>query len=202
MENPLAIFSTAQEFATSLTILLATYGGFAVFVSVFLTGETAIFIAFMLAEQGTLPFELVFISATLATLLADLFWFTAGRYFPERWLPARLKHSLVMPLEKVFTDLFRGQQFLPILLLKFFIGTRIVVLIYFARQKISLLRFFIYNTLSIVFFLTVLAILGIIFGRVIEVAVPAYKTFATIFTSILVVVVVSQLVRARLREEK
>ncbi len=166
--------------------MLTTHGEIAIFIAVLSVGEVAILTAFILAGQGMFsPLSVVMISGA-ATLVADLFWFTAGRYFPQRIVPGILHRAMLGPLSEFIGTITRDKIFLSILFLKFFIGTRIAVILYLSRQTLSLVRFTIYDIFGVFFYILVLGIMGYYVGNWIATVIPAYRALATGATILLI----------------
>jgi len=133
------------------------YGEWTVFLGVFLTGETAVLISFMLSGAGIIPYPTVLLLCILATLAADLFWFLFGSIIAKKSKVQVVEAKLAKPIETFLDKKFAGKVFLPLLLFKFFIGTRLLVILYLARKKVSFIRFFIYDLLSVFIYLLALS---------------------------------------------
>ncbi len=71
--------------------IIKEYGPWAVFAGAFLEGELVLITAAILASQGMLNIESVWVGAFLGAWTGHLFWFLAGRVFGTRYLLTRLK---------------------------------------------------------------------------------------------------------------
>lgn len=186
----------------SLLDLFNLYGEGIVFVAVFLSGEAAVLASFMLAEQGSLTVRAVFIMATLATVVADMFWFCVGRYFPTSLIPKKLKRSSTSSTAKFLDNVLGKNLFLTVLGMKFVVGMRTVVILYCARKPITVVRFVIYDIVGAALFVGILALVGLVFTRMFMNLVPDYggvNILAGVLAAVLVVYVVKALIGRRLR---
>jgi membrane protein DedA with SNARE-associated domain len=174
-----------------LPTIITDYGFVAVLVSVFFLGEYAIIIAFILVQQGHLPFSDAVTASTIATLSADTFWFSVGRYFPVTYVPSKLQHYLLIPTNDFITRLIKNNFFVPIVLLRFFIGTRLVMILYLSRAAISWKRFLFYDLIGTVIYLLFFALLGIFLGELTEAFLPEFKLVGSILSGVLVIMIIS-----------
>ncbi len=161
-------FLTLIDNSVSMSELLILYGGWFVFLAVFFTGETAVLASFVLVEQGKLSFGLVWVVALLATLCADMFWFMMGRFFPTPRITNRVSNKMFTAVQQFLDKVIQKRFFIMILCMKFFIGTRLLVILYCARSSISTTRFVVYNSISTGIYIAVLSGLGLLLSEILS----------------------------------
>lgn len=179
MEKLLALFSGVQ-----LSPVLEQYGGWLVFLGTLFTGEVTILPSFILAAQGYLPLSTVFIYSVLATICADLFWYTAGRLFPRYFSHLKIfqKSSAILMLDRQFSN----HSIAWILLIaKFLYGFRWVTIMYLTLRGVKFFTFAFLDLIGIVFFIAILATLGILAGQGIYNPIPAYERATAIVSTII-----------------
>ncbi len=166
---------------------LTTHGEIAIFIAVLCVGEIAILTAFVLAGQGIFsPISVILISS-LATLIADIFWFGIGRFFPQRIVPGIFHRAMLGPLSDFIGFVTRDKIFLSIFFLKFFLGTRIAVILYLSRRELSTIRFILYDIVGVVFYILILGFIGLVVGNWIKNIIPAYRFTVTLISIALLV---------------
>jgi membrane protein DedA with SNARE-associated domain len=196
MPEFLTSFSTLGVVGGDLISSLGQYGAPAIFFSVLFMGETAVLISLLLTQQGVLQLTDVLFFSTIATLSADMFWFLVGRYFPKNIIPVKIDNNIFKPTISFLEGITKNRIFLSILFLKFFIGTRLIFLLFLGRQPISLIRFFLYNVIGTLVYMMVLTIIGVGFGHLINDIFPAYRIVTSIIVGVLFVVLVSRIIKS------
>jgi len=177
----------AGELSTHIAQFLDIYGIPAIFISTFFFGEIAILVGFILAGQTVFLFETVFIFSVLATICADLFWFLIGTFFPKRLLKGRFRSNIFNPISALLGFLTKDRLFMSLLFVKFLIGTRLITIIYLARQKVPFHLFVIFDVIGTMIFVTVISIIGWSMGKGLHNLLPAYH----FITSLVLIVILS-----------
>lgn len=195
MPEIIAQISNFDSATGALIGSLGMYGPWAIFVSTLFFGETAIFIALMLSQQGVLDIKDVFIFATLGTLCADIFWFLVGRFFPQRIVPKTMSRLVFAPVHSFFESITRDKIFLSIIFLKFFVGVRLAIILYLARLDMSFMRFLVYDTFGTLIYMVLLSLIGIGFGHIIQQTVPSYHVLVSVITAIFLIFFLSHVAR-------
>ena len=190
MSEFLSIFSGLDSLSGALTATLGQYGIIAIFVSVLFLGETAIFIAILLTQQGVLNLDEVFVFALLATLCADVFWFIFSRYFPQRIIPAFLKKFLISPVNSFFGLITKDRIFLSIFFLKFFIGARLIIILYLAHRPITFMRFLLYDALGSLMYMVLITGVGVVFGNLISKSLSSHHVIVSIASGLFLVLLI------------
>lgn len=187
-------FIQLSTFDVQGALILASLGDFgvlAVFLAVFFFGETAIIIALLLTQQGVSDLATVFVGAVLGQLCADVFWFILGRYFPQRFLPDRVRSMVMHPVRNALTQITKDRIFFSIFFLKFFIGVRLAIVLYLAHYPITFLRFFVYNVLGTLLYMIVLSAIGVLFGSMLKSILPAFHLVTSIISGIVLIMLIS-----------
>ncbi|MEZ4195398.1 MAG: hypothetical protein R3B53_03360 [Candidatus Paceibacterota bacterium] len=170
---------------------MSDYALIAVFVSVFFLGEVAIFVSLVLAQQGVFSLEFVFVSSLLATISADTSWFLISRFFPQRLIPRAFRQVTPPPTITPYLHIIRDKAFLSILFLKFFIGTRLAIIVYLAQQSISFFRFFIYNFIGAFIYVLVITSIAVLFSEFISKAFATYRLVTSLILGFVLVYLLS-----------
>lgn len=110
---------------------------------------------------GILSFQAVFLISVLGSLCADCFWFLIGRYFPDQYIPQRIRERGVVFADNFKTVITHRRIFLSILLLKFCVGLRLFLILFFSRYPISSIRFFLLNVVGNILFVLILMLITI-----------------------------------------
>lgn len=136
----------------------------AIFVGAFLFGETVILTASFLAAQNWWTVFSVFWISLIGTVISDCLWFLLGQYITKtkRWEKYQEKYQkMVMILDKKIGN----RPYLSLLIIKFLYGTRILTIIYLSFRKISLWKFFLFDSVGTAFWLCVIIPLGYFAGK-------------------------------------
>jgi membrane protein DedA with SNARE-associated domain len=184
-----------------LLTLVEVHGAWVLYFVIFLTGEIGIFLAALLMHQGQIAPAVVYPIAFLAAFSIDVFWFLAGRYFPAHVLPKKLRHVSARSVGSFMSDMFRDKVFLPIVLLKFFYGTRIVSVVYFARTDLSFWRFCLYEAVATLWYVWVFVFLGDVMSMSVKSVLP-YSSPTTVISVGALVVLLCIWLAIRLRSAR
>nr|AEQ20527.1 DedA membrane associated protein [uncultured bacterium CSLC2] len=177
-----------------ITTILSTYGLVAVYLATFLFGENGILAAFILAAQGYLSPESVFVYALLGSLSADVFWFWVSRVFKssyEKRFP-RTAPEVTSPFLLRMAD---KHTFLFLTFIKFLFGMRIFFTLYILLKKhISFTRYLLINVVGTVLFIGVLFPIGWFLGKGLESAFLFEKGFRGVLSTLVVVLILAHAV--------
>jgi membrane protein DedA with SNARE-associated domain len=206
MEELIEHLSSIEQLTNLLIVSIGQVGLIALVLTVFLLGETAILIAVLLTQQGILRWEEVLIAATIGTLAADIFWFTIGRYHPSSLVPKTMRKYIVKRTSTALTRIIGTRLFLAMLLLRFFIGTRLIIILYVSRYRISWVRFLLYDLVGTFIYIMIFTIAGTFLGQAIHDLFPSYQTIVSILSAVLLISIFSystkQVVRSHFLDEK
>lgn len=152
----------------SIMYLLQTYQVAAILLGTFILGETIVVAASFLAGGGLFSPLIVFVTAFIGTIAADMTWFLIGQYYIRRheskYLALRVKYP------PAFRFLDRLTHTVPLwqalIAVKFVYGTRILFILYVSVNRLSRpWQFLFYDLLGVWLWLTPLVILGYLLGR-------------------------------------
>lgn len=146
-----------MEYALGMLVgALSEHWMLATFVGTLIAGENAILIALVFASgQPMLIYSGVLLTAYVATLLADLFWYSIGRYgLGSISRKASADDIPASALKRLFDE----HLFISLLLIKFLVGLRVALTFYLSMKKqLTPVRYLFLDSLGIFVFLAVLA---------------------------------------------
>ena len=159
----------------TLEYLISHYGYIALFIGVFLEGETVLIAAGFAARLGHLSLTWVILIAFAGSLAGDQFYFFLGRIKGKAFLQRRPRWQA--KVKKVWA-LFERYRTLVILGFRFMYGLRSVTPFAFGLSAISGIRFFILNATGAAVWSVAVGFVGYLFGavaRVVLVDVRGYE---------------------------
>ncbi len=183
----------SEILASTLAHFLERWGVLSVWLIVFLSGENGILASFAVAAQGFIAPIPTFLLAFLGSLSADIFWFLVGRYshsYRARHLADEEKTSDTLPLLR----LLRTHTFLFMTFMKFLVGMRLFLTLYVARKlPISFKRYLVLNTIGTGVFVVALFPVGWWLGKGVSNALDIEHRITSVFTVIVLVLLIGQL---------
>jgi membrane protein DedA with SNARE-associated domain len=147
----------------TLDYLVSHYGYVALFVGVFLEGETILILAGIAAHIGDLSLTWVILIAFAGSLAGDQSYFFLGRIKGKAFL--RKRPGWEGKVERVWA-LFAHYRTLLILGFRFMYGLRSVTPFAFGLSGISGIRFFLLNAIGTALWSAAVAFVGYLFGAV------------------------------------
>jgi len=142
----------------------------------FVGGEETILVIAFLAGQGVFGFWTIFVGSILGTVLSDLMWFYIGRSkFANKLL--RWKHFKTgyKKAKNILDKLVQKNTFITLVVGKFIYGTRIATITYLSRERLSITRFSLYNSIVILIWLAVVVPVGWLAGKGFSNVLNVYK---------------------------
>ncbi len=158
----------------TLEYLVSHYGYVALFIGVFLEGETILILAGIEARLGDLSLAWVIVIAFAGSLAGDQSYFLLGRIKGRAFL--RKRPGWEGKVERVWA-LFAHYRMLLILGFRFMYGLRSVTPFAFGLSGISRIRFFILNAIGAAAWSTAVALVGYLFGAVAKAVLVDVKTY-------------------------
>ncbi len=149
------------------TYLLAVlpYSFLLPFLGAFFGGEETIILISMLSATGAIGFQEVLFFVFLGTMLSDACWFLIGRRFLV-YLGKRPRMNERFTMIAAFINRLTGRShMLAMLVTKFLYGTRIIMLFYLGREKLSFPRFLSYNAVVTAIWTLAICWIGWLAGR-------------------------------------
>jgi membrane protein DedA with SNARE-associated domain len=132
-----------------------------ILLGVVFTGELALFAIGFLGAQGVLPLFLLVSISFIGVLLADTLWFLLGRTpTAEKITSHRYAYATTSTILQALDRISRGNHFLAIVLAKFIIGTRIIMVIYLSKTNLELRKFVLYDLVAISLWFAVVVTTG------------------------------------------
>lgn len=155
---------------------LIEYGYVAIFLGSFFFAESFILAVSFLSAHGFWPIASVFGLALGGSVLSDLFWY----FFGIRFLKLTGQWMVYEPFiakADTFFGRFLQRRFLSLLVVKFLYGTRFLMVVYFSVQKISFLKFLLFDAVTTAIWLAVLLPVGWFAGLGSQTPIWAYRDF-------------------------
>ncbi len=149
-----------------LPALIQTHGYWVLVIGCLLEGETLLALAGFAAHEGYLHLPTVIAVATVAGFAGDQLFFWLGRRHGQ-WTLARL-HPVRSHVDKVHRLVERWGP-LVVVLVRFAYGLRIAGPVIIGTSRFPAAQFVLYNALGASVWATLIASLGWLFGRTVEV---------------------------------
>jgi membrane protein DedA with SNARE-associated domain len=147
----------------TLEYLISQYGYIALFIGVFIEGETVLIVAGFAARLGHLSLTWVILIAFAGSLAGDQFYFFLGRVRGKTFLQKRPRWEA--KVKRVWA-LFEHYRTLVILGFRFMYGLRTVTPFAFGLGGIGGIRFFVFNAIGAAAWSVAVAFVGYLFGAV------------------------------------
>ena len=146
-------------------LLLQKYGYLAVFLGTFLEGETILVMAGFFAERGYLDIFVVGGVAALGAYIGHVVWFFLGRRYGVKMLDRfpKMKQHFGRGIR-----LFERYGATAIILTQWLYGLRITCAVIIGISRISVLKFLIFEAISVLIWATVISGAGYFFGAAVE----------------------------------
>ena len=158
----------------TLEYLVSQYGYAALFIGVFLEGETILILAGFAAHLGHLSLTWVILTAFAGSLAGDQFYFFLGRLKGKTFLQKR--PGWETKVKRVWA-LFEHYRTLLLLGFRFMYGLRTVTPFAIGLSGISGIRFFVFNMIGAAIWSVVVAFVGYLFGAVASAALVHVKKY-------------------------
>lgn len=155
---------------------LNTYQLLAVFAGAFFLGESVILIAFFLTSQGLLVPAEVFAISLIGTVSSDSLWYVLGKQHDRLEKKSRTYANRFERIRTLVTS-FSHSPARVLLFIKFFYGTRVLIILYLAATGTPFRTFLLYNSIGTIIWLLVLILLGSLLGI-------GYATIPAIYQSV------------------
>lgn len=128
---------------------------------------------------------LIFFAAYIGTMIGDSLWFSLGRYLePKIEKNEKLKKAYVK-IAELIEIIFGKRHLLALTAVKYLYGTRVITIIYLAKERIGYKKFAYYDFISTFFWIIGVGFIGWLVG----VGFMAIKTFKNIQLAITVLVI-------------
>jgi membrane protein DedA with SNARE-associated domain len=158
----------------TLEYLISQYGYIALFVGVFIEGETVLIVAGFAARLGHLSLTWVVLIAFVGSLAGDQLYFFLGRARGKVFLQKRPRWET--KVKRVWA-LFEHYRTLVILGFRFMYGLRTATPFAIGLGGISWIRFFVFNAIGAAVWSVAVAFVGYLFGAVARAALVHVKKY-------------------------
>ncbi len=202
MADTVTILSAMESSVDFLVAAITQYGLVGYGVAVFLFGETAIVLGLLLLRQSEHPVLNILSMAAVGTMMADLFWFLVGRYFPRNAVPSKIRSKIFTPAYNTLATIIENRIFWSLVFLKFFVGVRLISVLYISKRPITFIQFVFYDLLGTILYLLALTLILFQLGQTVEAVVPAFHTLSSVLLGLLLLMVASILTRRYLFRPK
>ena len=148
------------EWFSALVLNYPLFKYIIIFLGVAFLGELALFTAGFLAAQGVISLSILAILSFFGVLLADILWFLIGKTTTaEKIISHRYTYATISIILQALDRISGGNRFFAVILAKFVIGTRIVLILYVSKTNLEFKRFVRYDIVAV--FLWLLIVIGI-----------------------------------------
>lgn len=136
-----------------------------IFIGVMAGGEIVLLGLAFLAAQNLVPLPTLFIFSFLGTLSSDSIWFLLGNSkLAQKVFTSRSLGATVGVITSAIERMSRHNNFIKLILCKFMVGTRILILVYMRRNNLSFNRFIKFNIFAVLLWLLVIIPIGFLSG--------------------------------------
>ncbi len=143
---------------------LAQYGYIAIVVGTFLEGETTVLLGGIFSKLNYMRLDRVMLWAFTGTILGDTTFFFLGKYLGrnviERYAFLRSRIPMARRIIKRYGNFI-------IFLARFFVGVRGIIFLLLGLMDLKKRTFFLYCTLSALFWSIAVSLIGYLFGEVV-----------------------------------
>lgn len=136
-----------------------------VFVGTALGGEFLLIAFAFLSAQGVISPAMLALFGFLGTFSSDVVLFLLARTtFFHNIISHRYAHRTTSIIVEAVRRVSRGNHFLALVIAKFLVGTRIVIILYADKTDITFKNFFYYNAIATVVWVLVVIPIGFLLG--------------------------------------
>lgn len=154
------------------------YKYFAIIFFSLLFKESGPLMASFLSANGFWSMETVFLCVFLGSSIADFFWYFVGLKITRNTKKWKFYNNNYYSKFSGFVDkMTRRRPFLILVFMKFIYGTRFLMAIYVGIKKVSVGKFFIWNSIGTVIWLLVILPIGWFAGKGASEIINIYKYF-------------------------
>jgi len=128
-------------------------------------GELALFILGFLAAQNVISVSSLIIFSFLGTFFSDTIWFLLGRTaIVKNVIAHRYAHTTISIINETMQRVSKSNHLIALIIAKFLIGTRVLLIMYIGAKNIQFQKFIRYNALAIFLWLVVIIPIGFLSG--------------------------------------
>ena len=128
-------------------------------------GELALFAVAFLGAQGILQVFPLIVFSFLGAFSADILWFSLGKTtLAGKIISHRYTSPAIAVIAEAINRVSRGSRLAALILAKFLVGTRIVIIMYVSKTDLGLKKFARYDAVAVLAWLLVVIPIGFISG--------------------------------------
>lgn len=128
-------------------------------------GELVLFALGFLAAHQVISIYYLVVLGFFGILFSDTCWFLFGRTkIVQKIVTHRYAHSTILVINKVVDRVSKGNDLMALIIAKFLIGTRILLIMHFGSKFVSFKKFIHYDSIAVFLWLLVIISIGFISG--------------------------------------
>ncbi len=129
-------------------------------------GELALFIFGFLLAQNILTAPSIIFFSLIGAFLPNLLWYLlGGTDYMERIVSHRNANGTFSVITEAVRRISRGSHLLALILIKFLVGTPVLLILYTNKTNLSFRRFFYYQSIATILSILVIMPMGYVSGR-------------------------------------
>lgn len=179
-----------SEFMNRLIEFLPNYSPVVGFFSTIFGGENGVLFVSFLAGQGFFYLPYIILFSFFAMILLDSFWFffSKTRIFGKlkKWKKISKQYSSV---QEHINKITAGKDMLLLLIAKFLIGTRILVILYLSSKDMPFSKFTKYNTPPTLIWAIFLGVSGWLAGRGFEIVWRLFNSIKIAISFLILIII-------------
>lgn len=180
-----------MEIDPAFAAIISQYRIIGTFIGSFFFGESVIITVFYLAGQLSWNLSLLFVAAFLGTVVSDALWVQGGKVVRSIVQYVGVSEKMYRRAEgtqKLIDRITSGKPFLVLLFIKFLYGSRIATILYLGAQRITLIKFLIFDSIGTIIWLVVIAGVGYLAGKGVGSVMPIFERFEVSIVAIVILI--------------
>ncbi len=173
-----------------------------IFLGAALGGEFALFTFGFLAAQGALGVVPVIVVSFLGAFLPNILWFFIGKTktMSNIYLH-RYANTTTSSITEAVTAMSNGSHLVALILIKFIVGTPLILTMYVNKTNISFRRFMYYESYAIILSLLVILPFGFISGYGFTYLTSVFDSLYTAIGFLLLIVLVIFIIKSSIKKK-
>jgi membrane protein DedA with SNARE-associated domain len=153
-------------------------------------GDISLIILTAFAVNYEISIWIIFLAAYIGTQIGDSLWYATGKYLEPKIERITWMKKGYLKVAEMIEALFGKRHLLALTVVKFLYGTRVIMIIYLAKQKIGYRKFFLYDLFATLFWVAGVGLVGYLIGlgfmmvktfKNLQFAVTAFVLFIAIY---------------------
>jgi membrane protein DedA with SNARE-associated domain len=169
----------------ALNLAMSNWFFVLVLIATALWGDAALIFFTAFSVNYNISLWIVFFSAYIGTMIGDSIWFMLSlRYGHHLEKRKKLKKAYIK-IEKIIEQVFGKRHLLALTVVKYLYGTRVITILYLAKEKIRYKQFLYYDLVSTFFWIIGVGFLGWLIGEGF-VLLKTFENMQIAFTALIV----------------